>query len=106
MAARQPPQRTHEIVPVTSTGSERVNYALVGRGPGEDMGHGHLRFESREAAMSHMESHGLEHYLDPENSAAAVAARKAAQRQSVEAGRREDRANEESWRIDWMNRRP
>ena len=38
MAARQPPQRTHEIVPITSTGSERVQYALVGRGPGADIG--------------------------------------------------------------------
>jgi hypothetical protein len=77
MAARQPPQRTHEIVPVTSTGSERVNYALVGRGPGEDMGHGHLRFESREAATQHMERHGLEHYLPEDvNSPEKVAARK------------------------------
>ena len=59
---KQPPQRAHEIVPVTSTGSERVNYALVGRGPGADMGHGNLRFGTHEEAMEHMEQHGLVHY--------------------------------------------
>ena len=62
MVSKQPPQRVHEIVPVTATGSERVNYALVGRGPGADMGHGNLRFGTREEAMSHIEAHGLEHY--------------------------------------------
>jgi hypothetical protein len=76
MVSKLPPRRVHEIVPVTSTGSERVQYALVGRGSGADMGHGHLRFESREAAMQHMETHQLQHYTEDINSPEKVAARK------------------------------
>jgi hypothetical protein len=53
-----------EIVPTTNTGSERVNYALVGHGPGASS-HESLRFPTQEHAMAHMEKYGLQHAARP-----------------------------------------
>jgi hypothetical protein len=50
-----------EVQPVTQTGSERTNYALVGHGPNLPAEHGQRRFGTHAEALGYMEKRGLRH---------------------------------------------
>jgi len=62
--ARQVGRQRWEVQPVSQTGvsPDRVNYALVGHGPGLDPAHSQQRFGTNAEALGYMEKHKLEHY--------------------------------------------
>jgi len=61
-------QTRFEVVPGTASGSEEVNYSLVGHGGSPGSHHESARFNTLNSALSYMEQRGLGHYQPPDPS--------------------------------------